>query len=149
MAWPCAGPSRSVRRISMSSVPCRSSTRSGLFPVGILGGQRTAASPRMSRGPVNHCTARSLLDPNQCLSSSAGVLPSFIPALTMLLPQYTGRGKGYSVAIDDISVENRTAEEQIHARLRELADELRQLRRELKDQPDRRTVQPSSGLPRR
>jgi hypothetical protein len=37
MAWPCAGPSRSVRRISRSSVPCSSSVRSRYSLVDILG----------------------------------------------------------------------------------------------------------------
>ena len=37
MAWPCAGPSNSVRRISKSSVPCSSSMRSHSSLVDILG----------------------------------------------------------------------------------------------------------------
>src|SRR5262249_7482626 len=37
MAWPCAGPSSSVRRISKSSVPCSNSIRSLSFLVDILG----------------------------------------------------------------------------------------------------------------
>src|SRR5580704_17934904 len=38
MAWPCAGPSSSVRRISKSRVPCRSSIRCRSSLVDILGG---------------------------------------------------------------------------------------------------------------
>src|SRR5437762_2907245 len=41
MAWPCAGPHRSVRRIRRSSVPCRSSTRPWSLLVGILGDEVT------------------------------------------------------------------------------------------------------------
>src|SRR6266849_6229660 len=36
MAWPCAGPKSRVRRISMSSVPCSSSTRLNSLWVDIL-----------------------------------------------------------------------------------------------------------------
>jgi hypothetical protein len=45
-------------------------------------------------------------------------------------------------------VEKRSAEEQIHARLRELADDLRQLRREMKDQTDRK-ASGQRALPRK
>src|SRR5437016_2151642 len=40
MAWPCAGPRSSVRRISRSSVPCNSSMRSRSSLVDILGENR-------------------------------------------------------------------------------------------------------------
>src|SRR5687767_9137940 len=57
-----------------------------------------------------------------------------------------GRGTPYRLTTQ--TVEKRTAEEKIHARLRELADDLRQLRREMKDHSDRKGSGPRA-LPRK
>jgi hypothetical protein len=45
-----------------------------------------------------------------------------------------------TVSIDDTVVTNRNAEEQIRARLRELTDELRQMRRQLTERPGRHSA---------
>jgi hypothetical protein len=49
------------------------------------------------------------------------------------------------VSIDDTTVNNRTAEEQIRARLRELTDELRDMRRKINDRPERSTSNDRPG----
>jgi hypothetical protein len=55
-----------------------------------------------------------------------------------------------TVSIDDMAANNRTAEEQIRARLRELTDELRQMRRKITEPPERSSANNARGrrLPR-
>src|SRR5688572_12081336 len=50
--WPCCGPKRSVRRISMSSVPCNRSTRVGVV-VFAIGGRHSTAMVVERLGPCS------------------------------------------------------------------------------------------------
>jgi uncharacterized coiled-coil protein SlyX len=58
--------------------------------------------------------------------------------------------RGITVSIDDMAANNRTAEEQIRARLRELTDELRKMRRKINEPPGRSSANDVRGrrLPR-
>ena len=47
--------------------------------------------------------------------------------------------------MDDTTVDNRTAEEQIRARLRELTDELREMRRKMNERPERSSSNDRAG----
>src|SRR5713226_6379529 len=57
MAWPCAGPSSSVRRISRSKVPCSNSIRSFCSLVDILGEVRAVQVE--CQGEPSHDSSRS------------------------------------------------------------------------------------------
>ena len=55
----------------------------------------------------------------------------------MLRPLQDPGSADYVVSIGDTTVTNRNAEEQIRARLRELTDELRAMRRQMTERPAR------------
>jgi hypothetical protein len=52
---------------------------------------------------------------------------------------------GHAVSIDDTTVTNRNAEEQIRARLRELTDQLREMRRQMTERPERHSANDVRG----
>jgi hypothetical protein len=68
----------------------------------------------------------------------------------MLHSHYSVWRRGNTVSIDDMATHHRNAEEQIRARLRELTDELRAMRRKINEPPERSSVNDARGrrLPR-
>jgi hypothetical protein len=63
----------------------------------------------------------------------------------MLRPPVRPGIQDYLVSIADITVTNRNAEEQIRARLRELTDELRAMRRQMTERPARPSANDALG----
>lgn len=63
----------------------------------------------------------------------------------MLHPQCSVWRRGNTVSIDDMTANNRNAEEQIRARLRELTVELREMRRKINEPPERSSANDARG----